>query len=221
MDAADWDTRYTTESLVWGTDPNRWVVSELGVLNPGSVLDLGCGEGRNAIWLAAEGWRVTAIDFSAVAVDRARDLAKETAERLQRDLDITWRVEDVTTAEVERSAFDAVLLSYLQLPSYERRDALRLAARALAPGGDMLVLAHDTTNLTEGYGGPQDPEVLYSAADVEEDLQDYLSSGALVLERSGRVARAITDEEGVTHYAWDLLVHGKGRDMHKGEVTFG
>jgi len=173
MDAADWDTRYTTESLVWGTDPNRWVVSELGVLNPGSVLDLGCGEGRNAIWLAAEGWRVTAIDFSAVAVDRARDLAKETAERLQRDLDITWRV------------------------------------------------AHDTTNLTEGYGGPQDPEVLYSAADVEEDLQDYLSSGALVLERSGRVARAITDEDGVTHYAWDLLVHGKGRDMHKGEVTFG
>ena len=220
MDADAWDERYAASELVWSAAPNRFVEAECADLPPGRAVDLAAGEGRNAIWLAAEGWRVTAIDFSAVAVDRARDLAKETAERLQRDLDITWRVEDVTTAEVERSAFDAVLLSYLQLPSYERRDALRLAARALAPGGDMLILAHDTTNLTEGYGGPQDPEVLYSAADVEEDLQDYLSSGALVHERSGRVAREITDEEGVTHYAWDLLVHGKGRDMHKGEVNF-
>ena len=221
MDAADWDARYTHENLVWGTAPNRWVVSELGALNPGTALDLGCGEGRNAIWLAAEGWRVTAIDFSTVAVERARRLAAETSAHLRRDLDITWRVEDVTRAEVDRSTFDAVLVSYLQLPAYERRDALRLAARALTPGGDLLVVAHDTTNLTEGYGGPQDPEVLYSATDVEEDLQDYLSSGALVLERSGRVAREILAEDGTTHYAWDLLVHGKGRDIHKGELTFG
>ncbi|GAB49860.1 class I SAM-dependent methyltransferase [Mobilicoccus pelagius] len=220
MDAADWDARYTEENLIWGTGPNRWVVSELGALNPGTALDLASGEGRNAVWLAAEGWKVTAIDFSAVATERGRRLAAETEERLGRTLDITWRVEDATKAEVDRSTFDAVLVSYLQLPAHARREAMRLAARALAPGGDMLVVAHDPTNLTEGYGGPQDPEILYSAADVEEDLQDYLSSGSLVLERSGRVAREIEAEDG-THYAWDLLVHGKGRDMHKGEVTFG
>ncbi|GMA41329.1 class I SAM-dependent methyltransferase [Mobilicoccus caccae] len=220
MDAAAWDERYTDEQLVWGSDPNRWVVAELAALTPSTALDLASGEGRNAIWLASEGWSVTAIDFSAVAVDRARGLADEVAKRSGRDLDITWRVEDVTTAEVTQSAYDAVLVSYLQLPAYERRGAMRTAARALAPGGVLLVVAHDTSNLTDGYGGPQDAEVLYSAADVEEDLQDYLTSGSLVIERSGRVAREIETDDGPV-IAWDLLVRLKGRDIHKGEVTFG
>ncbi|WP_040159122.1 class I SAM-dependent methyltransferase [Mobilicoccus massiliensis] len=220
MDATQWDTRYTEEELIWGTDPNRWVVSELGSLAPGAALDLGSGEGRNAIWLAAEGWKVTAVDFSRVATERGQELARAAAERLGRDLDITWRVEDVATAEVDRSAYDAVLVSYLQLPAHERRLAMRLAARALASGGEMLVVAHDATNLTEGYGGPQDPEIHYTSRDVEDDLQDYIASGALTVERSGRVAREIEADDG-THYAWDLLLRLKGRDMHKGEVTFG
>lgn len=220
MDAHDWDERYTAEHLIWGTEANRWVVSELGALMPSTALDLASGEGRNSVWLATEGWSVTAIDFSEVATGRARELAKQAAERAGRDLDITWRVENVTTAELTQSAYDAVLVCYLQLPAYERRTAMRTAARALAPGGVMLVVAHDVTNLTEGYGGPQDREVLYSASDVEEDLQDYLSSGSLVVERSGRVAREIEADDG-THIAWDLLVRLKGRDIHRGEVTFG
>lgn len=219
MDAAAWDERYTAENLVWGSDPNRWVISELGALTPTTALDLGSGEGRNAVWLASEGWSVTAIDFSSVAAERGKTLAAATAERTGRELDITWRVEDVSLAEVTQSAYDAVLVCYLQLPAYERRAAMRNAVHALAPGGTLLVVAHDTTNLTEGYGGPQDPEVLYSAADVEEDLQDYLSSGSLVIERSGRVAREIETDDG-TVIAWDLLVRMKGRDMHKGEVNF-
>lgn len=217
MDATEWDERYTAEDLIWGTDPNRWVVSELGALMPATALDLASGEGRNAVWLAAEGWSVTAVDFSAVAMERAKELAAQTAKRTGRDLDIEWRCEDATAVDLERSAYDAVLLSYLQLPSYERRAAMRIAVRALAPGGTMLVVGHDSTNLTEGYGGPQDAEVLYSAADVQDDLQDYISSGALVVERADRVAREIETDEGAV-VAWDVLVRFKGRDIHRGEV---
>ncbi|MDO5627103.1 MAG: class I SAM-dependent methyltransferase [Mobilicoccus sp.] len=219
MDATEWDQRYTDEDLVWGTDANRWVVTELGGLMPGVALDLGSGEGRNTIWLAGEGWRVEAVDFSAVAMERAQGLAEKAAAKSGRDLDITWRVEDASTAEVTQSEYDAVLVSYLQLPAYQRRGVMRTAARALKPGGVLLIVAHDPTNITEGYGGPQDPEVLYSASDVEADLQDYISSGSLVIERSGRVARDIETDEG-TVTAWDLLVRMKGRDIHKGEFSF-
>lgn len=220
MDAKTWDERYEAEPLVWGSGPNRWVVQELGSLMPSTALELGAGEGRNVIWLASEGWSVTALDFSQVAIDRARALAQRAAQDEQRELNITWHCEDVTTAELSRSAFDAVLVSYLHLPDYERTPTMRAAARALAPGGTLLVVGHDSTNLYEGYGGPQDYSVLYTAADVEEDLQDYISSGSLVIERSGRVAREIETENG-TVVAWDLLVRFKGRDMRKGEVTFG
>lgn len=220
MDAKTWDERYEAEHLVWGSDPNRWVVQELGSLMPSTALDLGAGEGRDAIWLASEGWDVTALDFSRVAIDRARALAQHAAQEEQRELNITWLCEDVTTAELPRSAFDVVLVSYLHLPDYERTPTMRAAARALAPGGTLLVVGHDWTNLTQGHGGPQDSSVLYTATDVEEDLQDYISSGSLVIERSGRVAREIETDSG-TVVAWDLLVRFKGRDMRKGEVTFG
>ncbi|WP_168582562.1 class I SAM-dependent methyltransferase [Gephyromycinifex aptenodytis] len=220
MDAKTWDERYRAENLVWGSDPNRWVVQELGTLMPSTALDLGSGEGRNAIWLASEGWRVTALDFSQVALDRARSLAEKAAQEYQRELDITWQCQDASSAELPRSAFDAVLVCYLHLPEYERTPAMRAAARALAPGGTLLVVGHDTTNLSEGYGGPQNESVLYTAADVEEDLQDYISSGSLIVERSGRVAREIETDDGSV-IAWDCLLRLKGRDMSKGEVTFG
>ena len=76
MDAAGWDARYAGSDLVWGNGPNRFVERELADLPPGRALDIACGEGRNAIWLAHRGWRATGVDFSSVAVERARRLAK-------------------------------------------------------------------------------------------------------------------------------------------------
>src|SRR4051794_41852696 len=75
MDAAAWDERYAATGLVWSAEPNRFVVAEMADLRPGRALDLAAGEGRNAIWLAVRGWRVTAVDFSAVAIDKGRRLA--------------------------------------------------------------------------------------------------------------------------------------------------
>ena len=101
---------------------------------------------------------------------------------------------------------------YLQLEDFDRREVMRSCAHALAPGGILLVIGHDSRNLAEGYGGPQDPSVLFTARDIEQDLQDHIRSGTLVVERSDRVAREVETDEG-TRVAWDALFRARGRKM--------
>jgi len=165
MDASGWDERYRASELVWGVAPNRWVEREVAKLRPGNALDLACGEGRNAIWLARQSWRVTAVDFSAVAVSKGKQLEARELEKPS----IAWVVADATSFTAPEPV-DLALLCYLQLPAGERRAAVRHAARALRPGGVLLVVAHGSRNLTEGAGGPQHPSVLYTAGDVAGDL---------------------------------------------------
>ena len=197
MDAAEWDRRYAAVELAWSLEPNGSVAAEISGLPPGRAVDLACGEGRNAIWLARRGWEVTAIDFSGVAVERGRGLAG--------GLPVTWVVADVLTAPLPEA--DLVVVAYLHLPAGQRRAAVRRAWRALTPGGTLLLVAHDTTNLPEGTGGPRDPEVLYTAEDVLGDLADQ----DLDVVRAERVARVVPQQDGhrgraqVT--AWDALVH--------------
>lgn len=199
MDAQGWDQRYAAAGQVWSATPNQFVETELGGLEPSDAVDLACGEGRNALWLARRGWRVTALDFSAVAVERGRRLAGE--------LSLDWRVGDVLSAPLPD--VDLVVLAYLQLPAHERGVAVRRAWASLRPGGRFLLVAHDTSNLTEGTGGPQDPQVLYTADDVMADLREV--AGDLDVVRSGRVARAVVGDDGhggsEDRTAWDALVH--------------
>jgi SAM-dependent methyltransferase len=200
MDARAWDERYAASELVWTAGPNQFVEAECAGLTPGEALDLACGEGRNAIWLARQGWRVRASDFSQVALDKGRALAG--------DLPVTWRCEDATTWDpaAEDVTVDLAVLAYLQLPASERAAAVRHAYGALAPGGTLVVVAHDSSNLTDGTGGPQDPAVLYTADDVLADLGD----AAYDVVRAGRVAREVTSDDGhggeVALTAWDCLV---------------
>ena len=163
MDAKAWDERYAETELMWSVEPNQFVARECVDLAPGRALDLACGEGRNAIWLARRGWQVTATDFSAVALDKGR--------RLAGDLALDWVVADATTWQPD-GTYDLTVLAYLQLPAAERRAAVRTAYAALAPGGTFLLVAHDSANLTEGVGGPQDGTVLMTAEDVLSDLAD-------------------------------------------------
>ena len=202
MDAADWDRRYAATELVWSASPNVFVAHEVDGLAPGRALDLACGEGRNARWLAARGWQVTAVDFSAVGVEKGRRTAPE----------VDWRVGDVLTCPLP-SGLDLVVVAYLQLTEPERRTALRRCAQALAPGGRLLVVAHDRTNLTEGTGGPQDPAVLYSAQDVLADVED-VPGIAWDVVRAERVAREVpaADGHGAPGTAWDALAHLRRRD---------
>lgn len=197
MDARAWDDRYAASELVWSREPNQFVAAELADLPPGSAVDLAAGEGRNAIWLASRGWSATAVDFSQVALDKGA--------RLAGDLDVTWVCADATTWQPP-APVDLVVVAYLQVPAAERRRAVRSAVGMLRPGGTFLLVAHDSTNLVEGTGGPQDPTVLMSAEDVLGDL-DGIDVEVL---RAERVAREVTTEDPhggeQRRTAWDCLV---------------
>ncbi len=207
MDAASWDERYAETELVWSGGPNQFVEQALADLPPGRALDLACGEGRNARWLAGLGWQVTALDFSPVAVEKGRRLAGELPDRLTDRID--WQVGDALGTPLP-AELDLVVIAYLHIPAAERTTAMRRAYAALTPGGRLFVIGHDRTNLTEGTGGPPDPTVLYTAADVLDDLADE----APEVVRAERVARVVqgVDEHGSEGTAWDVLVHVRRPD---------
>jgi SAM-dependent methyltransferase len=193
VDAEAWNERYRTSELMWSAGPNQFVEAELADLAPGRAVDLAAGEGRNAIWLARRGWQVTAVDFSQVALDKGRAISG--------DLPIAWVCADATTWR-EEASYDVGLLAYLQLPADERRAAHRNAFAALRPGGSLLVVAHDSTNIAEGTGGPQDPDVLMSAEDVLADLDGE----TFEVVRAGRVEREVAQPDGGSRTAYDALV---------------
>jgi SAM-dependent methyltransferase len=187
--------------LVWTAEPSRFLVEQVADLPAGRALDVAAGEGRNAVWLAAQGWQVTAVDFSPVAVEKGRQLAE------QRDVTVDWVVADVTSWRPPTSAYDLVIVFYLQLPSQQRREAHRRAAAAVAPGVTLLVVGHDRANLEQGVGGPQDPALLLTADDVVDDVR---GSGVTV-EVARQVERPV-DVDGGSRNAIDTLVRGRRPD---------
>jgi len=192
----DWDHRYAEKELLWSAKPNRFLVAEVADLPPGRALDLACGEGRNAIWLAERSWRVTAVDFSEVAIAKAR-------ERAARDgVEVDLVCLDLLEYEPEPQAYDLVLVLYLQIAAQERRIVLSRAADALAPGGTFLLVGHDLVNLTEGVGGPSDPDVLYTPDDIVAELP------GLEIEKAERVLRDVADAD---RAAIDALVRARRR----------
>ena len=189
-----WNRRWAGEERVHAsTVPSRFVVAEVADLPPGAALDLACGAGRNAVWLAEQGWRVTAVDFSGVALRMARSLEAE------RRVAVEWVEADVLAWTPPPRAYDLVCVLYLQLPAGERRTALARAAAAVRPGGTLLVLGHDLLNLTDGWGGPTQADVLFTPDDVVAEIGD------LRIEKAERVRRAV-DDPGASREAIDALV---------------
>jgi SAM-dependent methyltransferase len=188
-----WDERYATEELIWKADLNRFLVEEADRLEPGRALDVACGEGRNAVWLASKGWRVTGVDFSHAGLAKAERLAAE------RGVEVTWVEADVVEWRPPAASFDLVIVMYLHMVAGQRRQVLATAVSAVAPGGTVLVVGHDISNLQEGTGGPQDPAVLFSPEDIVEDLP------GLQIARAERVKRTVVlDDAQMT--AVDALV---------------
>ena len=184
MDANAWDERYAASELVWSSTPNQFVEAEVGPLPPGRALDLAAGEGRNAIWLAGRDWDVTAVDFSRAGLDKGRVLADRAGVTVQ------W-VHGDALAYSPGPVFDLVVVAYLQLPATERQVAMRQAFAALKVGGTLLVVAHDSTNLAEGTGGPQEPAVLYTAEEVLSDLDGE----RFEVGRAERVSRVVPPDD--------------------------
>lgn len=195
MDSSTWDARYASASgLVWSAEPNRFVVESVAGLTPGAALDLAAGEGRNAVWLAERGWRVTAVDFSPVAVERGRELAAA------RDVTVEWRVADVTAYRPVPGSYELVLISYLHLPAPDLAGVLDAARRALRPGGTLVVVGHDLANLRGGTGGPQDPAVLLTPEAVVDGL------AGLHIQRAETARRPVPTSDGGSIDALDTVV---------------
>jgi 2-polyprenyl-3-methyl-5-hydroxy-6-metoxy-1,4-benzoquinol methylase len=129
MDSAGWDRRYAGHELLWTSEANRFLIEEVDGLEPGRALDLACGEGRNAVWLAERGWKATGVDFSAVGLEKARQLAEA------RGVPADWIATDLLDYRPEPEAFELVIVFYLQVPEAQRTPILRTAASAVARGG--------------------------------------------------------------------------------------
>lgn len=193
MDSSEWDSRYRSADRLWSAGPNLFVADRLGSATPGKGLDLASGEGRNAIWLSRLGWEMTAVDFSQVAVDRGRSVSQ--------DVEFVWA--DVVDWEPAESC-DLVLIAYLHLPPEVMERVVKRSATWLNPGGEVFMIGHDRSNLDEGYGGPQIPEILW---DVDL-IKGWL--GGMRLIEAQVVRRPVETDDGVV-YARDALVRARPR----------
>jgi 2-polyprenyl-3-methyl-5-hydroxy-6-metoxy-1,4-benzoquinol methylase len=196
MNRDDWDERYRAKDFPWGAEPTGFLVEAVAQLAPGRALDLACGQGRNAVWLAGEGWEVAAVDWSEVGLAQGRALAAEAG------VTVEWRAADLRSWVPPQGAFDLVMVVYLQIPVRERRAVWRNAAAAVAPGGRLVIIGHDSANLTEGYGGPQDPGVLFTAEEVSQAVGDLVE-----VIRAEQVYRMVETDE-TTERAVDNIVIG-------------
>jgi SAM-dependent methyltransferase len=182
----EWDERHAAGHIE-SADPNPLLVSRTADLMPGSALDLGCGDGANAIWLARQGWRVTGVDWSGVALAKARSHTEAAG------VSVEWVMADLLNWSPPSGTFDLVVLVFLHAWPDERRPMYAGAARAVAPGGRLLVIGHDRTNLTAGAGGPQDPERLFTAGELAAELTAAVPD--LEVEEAATVRRSVPEGE--------------------------
>ena len=167
-----WDERYSSADRIWSGNPNPQLVMHVANLTPGAALDLGCGEGADAVWLAARGWQVTAVDVSTVALERA---AREAATVGQEVADrITWQQADALSWAPPAGFFDLVSAQYVHPPIGLRDEVTRRLAAAVQPGGMLLIVGHHPSD-TETIGRPKHlselmftPEQIAAALDAAE-----------------------------------------------------
>lgn len=185
----DWNERHRSGSFTPATHANPHVAEVVAELEPGRALDLACGDGGGLLGLASRGWTVTGVDFSSVAIEKARaatgpDLAG-----------VDWVVADVRTYEPLAESYDLVTICFLHLPPEERRALLDRATAALAPGGRLVYVGHDLSHHEAGFGGPQDPTILTTPDVVAAELADSAAGTAnlVVIERAEVVRREIDD----------------------------
>ena len=154
MERHAWEERYSAPDRKPLGEPNALVVEELAATPPGRALELATGEGRHALWLASRGWDVVAVDFSEVALRKAQAGARTNGHQVH------FVVADVHTFPLPPARFDLVLATFFHPRPSERPALYPRLAEALAPGGTLLLVSYDKTNLAEGNKGPQDPDFL-------------------------------------------------------------
>ena len=175
-----WDERHR-EGDFEGEGPNPTLVLGVAGLLPGTALELAAGSGTNAVWLAGQGWRTTAVDWSPVG------LANGQAKAEAAGVEVEWLERDLFAWSPPVRSFDLVVIVYLHVPQDERAKIYPRAAAAVAPRGRLLVVGHDRLNATEGEGGPPDTVRLFTADEIAQEL--LAVDPTLVVERSEVVRR--------------------------------
>ncbi|GAA0593862.1 class I SAM-dependent methyltransferase [Streptomyces crystallinus] len=187
-----WDRRYTHGDIGWTLAPHPLAVEELALVAPDAdpakpghrALDLGAGAGRHTMWLARRGWHVTAVDISAVALERTKQQA--TAENVE----VTTVLADLDSYEPPQDTFGLALITYVHVEPAQRAMLLARAAKALAPGGRLVIVGHHLDNLGTGLEGPSQPERMFTPERLRAELS------GLRVERAARVAHTVTTSTG-------------------------
>jgi SAM-dependent methyltransferase len=190
-----WEERYASTDRVWSGHPNRVVVDEVAGLTPGRALDVAAGEGGDAIWLAEQGWTVTALDLAQAAVDRG---AVHAGQRGVGDR-ITWIRADARTWRTDER-FELVTSAYLHLPAGTREPWLASVAELVAPGGTLLVVAHHASDAAV-VPRPDAPELFAEAADLaallDADLWHVVTAEARPRDAVDPEGRPVTVHDAV------------------------
>lgn len=203
MNEQFWDERYRSREALWSGNPNAHLVSEASVLAPGAALDVGSGEGADAIWLAERGWRVTAVDFSTVALERGAARAVEVGAQVARRID--WLREDLTHWAPAEGSYDLVSAQFLHMPREPRESIFRRLSASAAPGGTLLVVGHHPSDLQTTAPRPPRPELFFTASDVAASLDP---NGWTIIVSAAR-ERTTTDPEGQTVTIHDTVLRAQ------------
>lgn len=151
-----WNEMYAVDVYVFGAQPNDFLADCAATLEPGRLLSLGEGEGRNGVWLAKQGFEVHGIDASAIGVEKARALAAE------RGVIADFQVGDLAELALDADAWDVIVSVFAHTPSVVRKHVHREVVRGLKPGGHYIFEAYNPEQLGRGTGGPQDNDLLVS-----------------------------------------------------------
>lgn len=197
-DQGEWDQRYAETEQIWSGRPNGALVGEVSGRPPGRAVDVGCGEGADAVWLAGQGWAVTALDVSSVALERAAARAEQAG------AEVRWLHAGLLEARLGPASFDLVSAQYPALPRTADRAAERTLLSLVAPGGMLLVVHHVLDELYAGAHG-FDPADYVRPGDVVELLDENWE-----LETYETRQRSVTGGAGAHHTA-DVVLRARRR----------
>lgn len=197
-----WEERYQ-EKQVWSGLPNETLVNQVHNLTVGTALDLGCGEGGDALWLARQGWKVTGVDVSPTALARAQSQAEES------NLDITWVAADLATW-VPEGSFDLVLAFFLHSPvNFPRATIYSRAAQAVKVGGRLLIVGHATPPPWSRRHHDDADEHPPRFPSPEETLTEAGINESWRIVTAGEVPRLVEGPEGEETTIYDSVIHAQ------------
>jgi SAM-dependent methyltransferase len=205
FDEGFWNERYRSSQRVWSGNPNPQLVAEAADISPGRALDVGCGEGADAIWLARKGWAVVATDISSVAIERGEQHARDTDPAASARIE--WRQADLLTQPPEPGSFDLVSVQFMQLPPEPRTRLFSALAASVRAGGTLLIVGHHPSDLTTGVPRPPMPELFYSSDEIAG-----LLDGSWTVEASEARPRQASTPEGVEVTIHDAVLVATRRE---------